>query len=456
MLNSLIVALGVAASGQCATCPPGGSVDFGPGAGAGSWSAGIGPMYPSYDAVSSGGGGGGDQLYPFDSPEPWLKGYFQEIPAYGGHSTFRPHNYKHVLAQTQVAGGWGINPTMAYSHQWYHRYRNRSGMHPGFGVGATGQAGSQNLAQAGPPTGAASPYSTTAAVPSGQPMSQPSLQQAAAIERGYPGTPIPGISTPYYQRSQIPQGAQQRAAASEALTQKFDAMQQQLEQQTFQMQLMQQQWQGRQQQAAQPNQARASWDQPAYQQFPGSQPPNAAQDVPGPSASYQQGQMATGPAPAAASAYNWQGQHPYGSPQTMQPNAQSMPYATGPQNPGMNMNYQGQPMYQTQPMPGQQMMPPNGMNYGPAQPGPIMQLPRGQAGWGNQQMMPARPGVPMSQPIPGMQTGWQQAAPMNAGPWGYAAQQQQQQARPDQVFYPQPYDAAQVQPMQGQPYYYNR
>ena len=98
-------------------------MEFSPGMASGSWNAGGGGMYPTYDAVTSGGGGGNDQMYPFDSPEPWLHGYFQEMPAYAGNATFRPHNYKHVLAQMQQASSWGINPAMAYSHQWYHPYR---------------------------------------------------------------------------------------------------------------------------------------------------------------------------------------------------------------------------------------------------------------------------------------------------------------------------------------------
>ena len=51
---------------------------------------------------------GAEQLYPFDAYDPWVHGYFQEIPAYSGFNFFRPYNYKHVLSQSQVAGGWGL------------------------------------------------------------------------------------------------------------------------------------------------------------------------------------------------------------------------------------------------------------------------------------------------------------------------------------------------------------
>ncbi len=77
------------------------------------------------------GYGFGGQLYPFDSAYPWVHGYFQEIPAYGGYVAFRPYNYKHVLSQSQAAGGWGLNPTMPYSQQFWHRYNQRATLHMG-------------------------------------------------------------------------------------------------------------------------------------------------------------------------------------------------------------------------------------------------------------------------------------------------------------------------------------
>ncbi len=74
------------------------------------------------------GGYGADQQYPFDSPEPWLHGYFQEMPSYGGYYYFRPYNYKHVLAQSQAAGRFGTSPMMPYSQQFWHRYQQRASM----------------------------------------------------------------------------------------------------------------------------------------------------------------------------------------------------------------------------------------------------------------------------------------------------------------------------------------
>ena len=78
-----------------------------------------------FSAAQMGGplGPGGEQLYPFDSQAPWVHGYYQEMPAYGGYAAFNPYNYKHVLSQSQAAGGWGMSPTMPYSQQYWHPYQ---------------------------------------------------------------------------------------------------------------------------------------------------------------------------------------------------------------------------------------------------------------------------------------------------------------------------------------------
>jgi hypothetical protein len=57
----------------------------------------------------------------FDCPAPWLHGYIQEVPQYAGCYSFRPYNYKHVFAQSQIATGWGFSPTAPYSQQYWHR-----------------------------------------------------------------------------------------------------------------------------------------------------------------------------------------------------------------------------------------------------------------------------------------------------------------------------------------------
>lgn len=71
--------------------------------------------------TASGGNNGYEQLYPFDAHENWMHGHFQEMPSYGGFHFFRPYNYKHVLSQSQVSGGWGMSPTMPYSQEYFRR-----------------------------------------------------------------------------------------------------------------------------------------------------------------------------------------------------------------------------------------------------------------------------------------------------------------------------------------------
>lgn len=264
MLSELAIAACLAMGpSQCTTCgPSGGGMEY---SGGGAWNAGGGPGNP-YDAVAMGGGGGGDQLYPFDSPEPWLHGWFQEIPAYGGYHTFRPHNYKHVISQMEVAGRWGISPVMPYSHQWYHPFRQRAGMHPDFGH----QQANSELNQSGALTvqaGSASVSAQPASLAFTQP--QPEVQPVGAFQRGYTGTPIPGISTPYYQ---VP-AAPATSAPSQEYLERLEQLQKQLEQQTFQMQVMQEQLRNQ----PPPLSSLQPWQLPNYTQFPEYQQPQASQ-----------------------------------------------------------------------------------------------------------------------------------------------------------------------------------
>ncbi|WP_010588467.1 hypothetical protein [Schlesneria paludicola] len=72
--------------------------------------------------------GSAEQHYASDSQMSWVHGYFQEIPAYGGHGVFRPYNYKDVLSQSQTAAGWGERPSMPYSQQFWHKYHDQATM----------------------------------------------------------------------------------------------------------------------------------------------------------------------------------------------------------------------------------------------------------------------------------------------------------------------------------------
>lgn len=81
------------------------------------------------------------QLYPYDQQDPWLHGQHQRVPSYGGYNSFRPHNYRHVIPQGQIATNWGATQGLSYSHQFFNRYRSNylnGGLH------------SQNLQSAGP------------------------------------------------------------------------------------------------------------------------------------------------------------------------------------------------------------------------------------------------------------------------------------------------------------------
>lgn len=67
--------------------------------------------------------GDGVQMYPYDQQDPWLHGHFQRYPAYGGFASFRPYNYRHVFAQTQIAARSGAAHGMPYSQQFWNKYR---------------------------------------------------------------------------------------------------------------------------------------------------------------------------------------------------------------------------------------------------------------------------------------------------------------------------------------------
>lgn len=109
------------------------------GGGGASYGDSYGGYGMSYDGGMSGapsayatGGAfpGNEPLYPYDSQSPWMHGYFQEVPAYGGFVYFRPYNYKHVMPQSQTSAGWGMQPTMPYSHQFWHRFKQPASMSP--------------------------------------------------------------------------------------------------------------------------------------------------------------------------------------------------------------------------------------------------------------------------------------------------------------------------------------
>lgn len=447
MLSGWLLALTVAASpGQCGPggCGVGGGMAFSPGMASGSFVAGQGGFSNPYDAVSAGGGGGGDQLYPFDSPEPWLHGYFQELPAHGGYASFRPHNYKHVLAQMEVAGRWGMSPNMPYSHQWYHKWRQRSGMHPNFGMGGSASLDPPsygNYARNQPPMMAPEPQNASALSPASTGNQLSPLQQAAAFQQGYTGPTIPGITTPFYQRSIAQPASTPAETVSPEYLERMDQLQKQLEEQTFQMQLMQQQMQAQDKSQLQP------WEQPNHLKFQEAQtnqqpeePRQLQQFAAAPAVPAQGYQELSAPGTFAQPAYGQptqpapvpQGYGQTGSVQQAYPQPQPMYQPAAPQY--QNAPLQGAPL-QNAPMqvPPLQAAP---QSFGPqpgypqtgpaaAQPmnpimtvpqGPLMQVPQGQAYFSAPQNAAPGYAMPAQQPITGTHAVWQQNAGQPMGP----------------------------------------
>ncbi len=159
---------------------------------------------PNYPALSNaynqyGFEGQYEQRYPFDSNQNWVHGYFQEIPAYGGHAFYRPYNYKDVLSQSQTAGGWGASPVLPYSQQFWHRYHDQATMlklsqtqQPGVGLPQS----SGSMAVSGNLVVPAGVWSTPTAPPQQQFMVPPGYQLVPSSPTYVPVQDVNG--TPYY------------------------------------------------------------------------------------------------------------------------------------------------------------------------------------------------------------------------------------------------------------------
>ena len=75
--------------------------------------------------VSPGGGPVTDPYLNYDAYEPWVHGYWQELPAFGGYAYYRPYNYRHVYVQSEVAASWGTSALMPYEQEYYRRAREQ-------------------------------------------------------------------------------------------------------------------------------------------------------------------------------------------------------------------------------------------------------------------------------------------------------------------------------------------
>jgi|SRR5579872_4975070 len=82
-------------------------------------------MNPAMQPASPGGGPVTDPYLNYDAYEPWVHGYWQELPAFGGYAYFRPYNYRHVYVQSEVAAGWGTSAQMPYSQEYFRRAREQ-------------------------------------------------------------------------------------------------------------------------------------------------------------------------------------------------------------------------------------------------------------------------------------------------------------------------------------------
>jgi hypothetical protein len=80
---------------------------------------------PAMQPVSPGGGPVTDPYLNYDAYEPWVHGYWQELPAFGGFTYYRPYNYRHVYVQSEVAASWGTSALMPYSQEYYRRAREQ-------------------------------------------------------------------------------------------------------------------------------------------------------------------------------------------------------------------------------------------------------------------------------------------------------------------------------------------
>lgn len=146
----------------------------------------------------------GGQLYPFDRQDPWLHGYFQRVPAYGGFARFRPYNYRHVFAQTQLSAAWGMPHGMPYSQQFWNRYRGdylNEHLHSQAAVDAhqaSGMSGAASVSHAAIAAGrSAAPATHAPGIQQHFAPRGPRTQPAPSLTSGSYGRPTPGQS-PYY------------------------------------------------------------------------------------------------------------------------------------------------------------------------------------------------------------------------------------------------------------------
>lgn len=206
------------------------------------------PIAPPVDAMGGVMGGTEEPLYQFDAYDNWVHGYFQEIPAYGGYHYFRPYNYKHVLSQSQVAGGWGMSPNMPYSHEYFRRFREHAAVdrRPAGADGAYAAEMARLRAQ----------YDFQRSQVE-RARHEASGAQPAAYERPAPDRAAyerPGYGQPAYDRSAYDQRGVEPLPLNQERSSRIDELQERIRRQAFELQELERSLQEEQSRGAPPRQ----------------------------------------------------------------------------------------------------------------------------------------------------------------------------------------------------------
>lgn len=147
----------------------------------------------SLPASATGGQYGHEEMYPYDSYDNWVNGHFQDIPSYRGYHFYRPYNYRHILSQSQISGGWGNSPQLPYSHEYFWR-KSHANMGGGYGGGYPAQGMPLQQSQPIQPLPQMQPPQQMQPVPYGLPTSRLSpVRNAPAMQ---PALQVPDAGTP--------------------------------------------------------------------------------------------------------------------------------------------------------------------------------------------------------------------------------------------------------------------
>lgn len=157
--------------------------------------------------------GSNEPLYKYDDQEKWKHGWFQRMPYYGGHHTFRPYNYHHVFSQSSTAQNWGMS--MPYSQQFWHRYENAANLsssaNANYGLQPIPQQYGQPQPQYYPP---AQGYPEQFSPQQGHPVQQ-RIPQAAPVMEPSGAMYVPGNAPIYLPDNAIQTGYNQAPGAQQ-------------------------------------------------------------------------------------------------------------------------------------------------------------------------------------------------------------------------------------------------